>query len=141
MSIVNLAQHIKIKYLGAGFVFVTPQKELLLLQKENGKYTFPGGHREEGEYSPLETAQRECREELGTMPAGELVGKLKIIKQGETQPIYSFFMMINHSFKPALSWEHTDYKWIDYKKVKPPKLTSVFESCWGLYDKFITELA
>ena len=136
----NFAEYIKIKYLGAGFVFVTPQKEILLLQKENGKYTFPGGHREEDEYSPLETAQRECREELGLMPEGKLVGKLKITKEGEKQPVYSFFMTIPHSFMPTLSSEHKDYAWVQYKKVKPDKLTSVFKPYWGLYKKFLKEL-
>jgi 8-oxo-dGTP pyrophosphatase MutT (NUDIX family) len=136
----SFAEFIKIKYIGAGIVFVTPQKEILLLQKENGKYTFPGGHREEDEYSPLETAQRECIEEIGLMPEGDLVGKLKITKEGEKQPVYSFFMVVRDSFMPTLSWEHIDYKWINYKKVKPERLTSVFKSYWGLYKKFITEL-
>jgi 8-oxo-dGTP pyrophosphatase MutT (NUDIX family) len=136
----SFAEFIKIKYIGAGIVFVTPQKEILLLQKENGKYTFPGGHREEDEYSPLETAQRECLEEIGLMPEGDLVGKLKITKEGEKQPVYSFFMVVRDSFMPTLSWEHIDYKWINYKKVKSEKLTSVFKSYWDLYKKFITEL-
>ena len=136
----SFAEFIKIKYIGAGIVFVTPQKEILLLQKENGKYTFPGGHREEDEYSPLETAQRECIEEIGLMPEGDLVGKLKITKEGEKQPVYSFFMVVRDSFMPTLSWEHIDYKWINYKKVKTEKLTSVFKSYWDLYKKFITEL-
>ena len=136
----SFAEFIKIKYIGAGIVFVTPQKEILLLQKENGKYTFPGGHREEDEYSPLETAQRECVEEIGLMPEGDLVGKLKITKEGEKQPVYSFFMVVRDSFMPTLSWEHIDYKWINYKKVKTEKLTSVFKSYWDLYKKFITEL-
>ena len=136
----SFAEFVKIKYIGAGIVFVTPQKEVLLLQKENGKYTFPGGHREEDEYSPLETAQRECVEEIGLMPEGDLVGKLKITKEGEKQPVYSFFMVVRDSFMPTLSWEHIDYKWINYKKVKSEKLTSVFKSYWDLYKKFITEL-
>ena len=136
----SFAEFVKIKYIGAGIVFVTPQKEVLLLQKENGKYTFPGGHREEDEYSPLETAQRECVEEIGLMPEGDLVGKLKITKEGEKQPVYSFFMVVRDSFMPTLSWEHIDYKWINYKKVKTEKLTSVFKSYWDLYKKFITEL-
>ena len=136
----SFAEFIKIKYTGAGIVFVTPQKEILLLQKENGKYTFPGGHREEDEYLPLETAQRECVEEIGLMPEGDLVGKLKITKEGEKQPVYSFFMVVRDSFMPTLSWEHIDYKWINYKKVKPEKLTLVFKSYWDLYKKFIAEL-
>jgi 8-oxo-dGTP pyrophosphatase MutT (NUDIX family) len=136
----NFAEFIKIKYLGAGIVFITPKKEVLLLQKENSKWTFPGGHREEGEYSPLETAYRECQEELGLVPDGELVGKLKITKDGEKQSIYSFFMFVKDSFMPTLSWEHKDYKWVNYKKLKEENLTSVFKPYWKLYKKVISKL-
>lgn len=136
----NFAEFVKIKYLGAGIVFVTPKKEILLLQKDNGKWTFPGGHREVDEFSPLDTAYRECREEIGLVPDGKLVGKLKLTKEGEKQPVYSFFMVIKDSFMPTLSWEHKDYKWVDYKKVKPEKLTTVFKSYWDLYKKFIKDL-
>ena len=136
----NFTDFVKIKYLGAGIVFVTPKKEILLLQKENGNWTFPGGHREPEECSPLETAQRECEEELGLLPDGKLVGKLKLTKEGQKQPVYSFFMTVKDSFMPTLSWEHRDYKWIQYKKVKPDKLTSVFRPYWDLYKKFIKEL-
>jgi 8-oxo-dGTP pyrophosphatase MutT (NUDIX family) len=136
----NFAEFIKIKYLGAGIVFITPKKEVLLLQKDNGKWTFPGGHREDGEYSPLDTAYRECKEEIGLVPNGELVGKLKITKEGEEQPIYSYFMFIKDSFMPTLSWEHKDYKWVDYKKLKEENLTSVFKPYWKLYKKVISKL-
>jgi 8-oxo-dGTP pyrophosphatase MutT (NUDIX family) len=136
----NFAEFVKIKYLGAGIVFVTPQKEILLLQKENGKWTFPGGHREDGEYSPLETAERECKEELGLMPEGKYVGKLKLTKEGEKHPVYSFFMTIRDSFMPTISWEHKDYLWINYTDVDSERLTSVFRPYWDLYKKFITDL-
>ena len=136
----NFAEFIKIKYLGAGIVFITPEKEILLLQKENSKWTFPGGHREEGEFSPLDTAYRECQEELGVVPDGDIVGKLKLTKEGEKQPIYSFFMFIESSFTPTLYWEHKDYKWVNYKKLKEENLTSVFKQYWKLYKKFISKL-
>lgn len=136
----NFADFIKIKYLGAGFVFITPKKEILLLQKDNEKWTFPGGHREKNEYSPLDTAQRECQEELGFMPDGELVGKLKLTKASENLPIYSFFMFVRDSFMPTLSWEHKDYKWVNYRKLKEEKLTSVFKPYWKIYKKFISKL-
>lgn len=136
----NFTDFIKIKYLGAGIVFITPKKEILVLQKDNGKWTFPGGHREEGEYSPLDTAFRECQEEIGLIPDGELVGKMKLTKEGEKQHIYSFFMFVKDSFMPTLSQEHKDYKWIDYRKLKEDKLTSVFKPYWKLYKKVISKL-
>ena len=140
MMNLNFAEYIRIKYIGAGIVFVTPKKEILLLQKENGYWTFPGGHREENEYSPLDTAERECIEELGLMPDGEFVGKLKLTKEGEKYPVYSYFMMIRDSFMPTLSSEHKDYKWVNYKKLKEDKLTSVFRPYWNIYKKFISKL-
>lgn len=136
----NFTEYIKIKYLGAGIVFITPKKEILLLQKENGNWTFPGGHREKEEYSPLDTAERECIEEIGLMPKGKFVGKLKLTKKGEDQPIYSFFMFVKQSFVPILSHEHKDYKWFNYKKLKEDKLTSVFKPYWKIYKKFISKL-
>ena len=136
----NFAEYISTKYLGAGIVFITPKKEILLLQKENGNWTFPGGHREKDEYSPLDTAERECREEIGLMPDGEFVGKLKLTKAGENLPVYSFFMMVKDSFMPTLSPEHKDYKWTDYRKLKEEKLTSVFKPYWKIYKKFISKL-
>ena len=136
----NFAEFVKIKYLGAGIVFVTPKKEVLLLQKDNGRWTFPGGHREEGEYAPLDTAYRECKEELGLVPDGEIVGKIKITKESEKQPVYSFFMLVKDSFMPTLSFEHKDYKWVECKKLKEDSLTSVFKPYWKLYKKFISKL-
>lgn len=136
----NFAEFVKIKYLGAGIVFITPKKEILLLQKDNGKWTFPGGHREDNEFSPLDTAERECKEELGLMPEGEFVGKLKLTKEDEDLPVYSYFMFIKDSFMPTLSPEHKDYKWVNYRKVKEDNLTSVFKPYWNIYKKFITKL-
>lgn len=136
----NFAKFIKHEYIGAGVVFITPQKEILLLQKSNNKWTFPGGHRELNEFIPLETAERECKEELGLMPEGKYVGKLKITKQGEEHPVYSFFMTVRDSFMPTISSEHKDYRWVDYKDIESSRLTSVFKPYWDLYKRFITDL-
>lgn len=132
-------EFVKEDYVGAGIVFVTPDKKVLLLQKENGKWTFPGGHREPNE-EPYQTAQRECFEELGMNPDGEILGKLKITKDEVKKPVYSFFKQINKEFKPNLSFEHKDYCWIDYKKLKPEKLTKVFQPYWELYKRFIKSI-
>jgi len=131
-------EYIKDDYIGAGIVFVTPDKKILLLKKENGKWTFPGGHREPGE-EPLQTAQRECFEELGMNPDGEIVGKLKITKDEVQKPVYSFFKIVEE-FIPTLSWEHKDYDWVDYKKVKSTNLTKVFHPYWEIYKRFLKKL-
>lgn len=132
-------EYIKDDYVGAGIVFVTPDKKVLLLKKENGKYTFPGGHSEPGE-EPLQTAQRECFEELGMNPDGEMVGKLKIIKDEVKRPVYSFFKKVEKEFVPNLSFEHKDYAWMYYKDVKLVTLTKVFHPYWELYYRFIKSL-
>lgn len=132
-------EFVKEDYVGAGIVFVTPDKKILLLQKENDKWTFPGGHREPNE-EPWQTAQRECFEELGMNPDGEVLGKLKITKEEVKRPVYSFFKAVDKEFKPKLSWEHKDYTWVNYKKLKPEKLTKVFQSCWELYKRFIKSI-
>lgn len=138
MSTRNFADYIKLKYIGAGIIFLTPKSEILLLQKENKKWTFPGGHRQDKEFSPLDTAERECKEELGLMPAGKIIGKLKFIRRNEELPIYSFLMTVKNSFIPHLSNEHIDYKWINYKKVKPENLSCAFKNYWDIYKKFIS---
>lgn len=123
-------------YIGAGIVFVAPGKKILLLKKDNEKWTFPGGHREPNE-EPWQTAQRECFEELGMNPDGEILGKLKITKEEVKKPVYSFFKSVNKEFKPILSSEHKDYAWIDFKKVKQQDLTKVFQPYWDLYKNFL----
>lgn len=125
-------------YVGAGFVFITPDKKVLLLKKENGKWTFPGGHREEGE-TPLDTAKRESIEEIGLMPAGEITTKIVITKQEVKKPVYSFFMRVKEPFVPTLSFEHKDYKWISVLQIDKKKLTNVFQPFWSLYKKIVTE--
>lgn len=129
-------EYMKEDYIGAGIVFVTSDKKILLLKKDNGKWTFPGGHREPNE-EPWQTAQRECFEELGMNPDGEILGNLKITKEEVKKPVYSFFKKINKEFKPTLSFEHKDYAWVDFKKVKQQDLTKVFQPYWDLYKNFL----
>lgn len=123
-------------YVGAGIIFVTSKKEILILQKENGRWTFPGGHREPGE-KPIETAYRECKEELGGFPNNKIIGKIKNIKEEVKKPVYSFFMLVDEPFTPTLSWEHKGFKWINYKDINPEDLTKVFRPYWELYKYFI----
>jgi 8-oxo-dGTP pyrophosphatase MutT (NUDIX family) len=132
----KFSEFIKNDYIGAGIVFVTQNKKILLLKKENGKWTFPGGHKEPNE-EPYQTAQRECFEELGCVPDGVIVGRLKIIKEESNKPVYSFFKKIKKEFEPTLSVEHKDYTWINYKKINPQTITKVFQPHWNLYKKFI----
>lgn len=129
-------EYLKKDFHGAGIIYFTPDKKVLLLKKENGKWTFPGGHREPNE-EPLQTAQRESFEELGVAPEGEMCGKIKIIKDEIQKTVYSFFKRVEEEFVPKLSFEHKDYIWLKYKDINPKLLTKVFQPYWNVYKKIL----
>ena len=109
-------------YEGAGFVFVTPDDKILMLQKPNQKWSLVGGHREKGE-TPLQTAQRESKEEIGFLPKGEIIDFIKY-KRTETNTWgFSFVMRVKESFRVSLSNEHVDFKWIDKNHLENYKIS------------------
>jgi|688.fasta_scaffold922786_1 8-oxo-dGTP pyrophosphatase MutT (NUDIX family) len=107
---------------GAGFIFLTTSNKVLLLQKPNKNWTFPGGHAELYE-EPKETAMRECMEEIGVIPKGEILGYFKYIKPDTKGKCFSFLMKIKKEFIPILSSEHIDYRWIQIAELKKIKLS------------------
>lgn len=104
-------------YEGAGFIFLTVDNKILLLQKLNKKWTFPGGHAELYE-EPKETATREAIEELGIVPKGKIVGYFKYIKPDTKGKCFSFLMKIQKEFTPKLSNEHLSFKWVSLSKIQ-----------------------
>jgi len=128
----NFKDHFNSQHLGAGIVFVDPQKNILLLQKENKKWTFPGGHAKKGE-TPLQTATRECEEELGILPFKIKVENTPLIIDKNDNLLYSFFQKVSIPFKPTLSNEHIDYKWFNIQDIKEKMLTNVFAPHWQKY--------
>jgi 8-oxo-dGTP pyrophosphatase MutT (NUDIX family) len=121
------------QHIGAGIVFLTSNYKTLLLQKENKKWSFPGGHAERHE-TPLQTARRECIEEIGYMPKGKYLGSIKFRKKNKF--VHSFFILVDAPFVPVLSREHIEYKWQDIRKISTKQLTSVFSSNWSIYPVF-----
>ena len=101
------------RFSGAGIIFFDGQ-EVLMLKKQNGKWSFPGGKPIQGE-TPMQTAKRETKEEAGTHH-GNLVKEIKLTNDDRT--FYSFIHKINEKFTPTLSEEHKSYKWINYKKLR-----------------------
>lgn len=135
----NFKEYYKTPYIGAGIVFVTSKNKILLLQKKNKKWTFPGGHAIEGE-TPKQTAKRECIEELGDIVSGLKITCKPLVIDKKEKPLYSFFLRIDKPFKPKLSNEHIDYKWFVCNKIKPEILTSVFKPFWEIYKEKILNL-
>lgn len=107
----------EIAYEGAGFIYLTKKNTVLILQKPNKKWTFPGGHATIFE-EPQETAMRESMEELGLVPEGKIIGYLEYIKPDTKGKCFSFIMKIKKEFKPKLSSEHHDFKWVSVSKLK-----------------------
>lgn len=124
-------------HIGAGIVFISPKKKILLLQKQNGKWTFPGGHSEIGE-TPEDTAIRECKEETNKdLFHGQLKDSLSFLRKDETKPVYSF-IVYSEKFKPKLSFEHKSYEWFKIDKISSSMLTGAFAPYWkNLYLPFI----
>lgn len=112
---------------GAGIVFIcSDTNSILLLQRseavtEPGTWGVPGGSAE-GMEKPIETAVREAREELGSLPqkarlVDELVNK---DNQGE---YYIFIMEISDNEKTnfttniKLNNESSQFKWFKLNKI------------------------
>ena len=98
----------------AGIVFCTPEGKALFLKRSDagdhpGEWCLPGGHAEDGE-SPLETARRECIEEIGDCPEGylDLLGSMT---SDEGVEFSTFRQLVNDEFEPELNHEHTEYVW------------------------------
>ncbi len=102
---------------GAGFIYLSDNNTVLLLQKPNKKWTFPGGHAELYE-EPLETAMRESIEELGISPKGKILEYFKYIKPDTKNQCYSFLMKVQKEFKPKISSEHIKFQWCSITALK-----------------------
>lgn len=122
-------QYMDTDFLGAGVVFRTKDNKILMLQKTNDKWSFPGGHREIGE-TPIQTAKRECMEELGQLPNGVVSNAIPYIKSEDKKHCYSFIMDIDEEFEPFLSFEHKNYKWVNPKKVDSMNLSGAVKDLW-----------
>ena len=116
-------------YVGAGIVFHTKNNKVLMLQKLNGKWSFPGGHREKGE-TPIHTAKREAIEETGPLPEGVITNSIPYIKSENKSNCYSFIMDIEKEFEPVLSDEHKNYQWVEPKDIDNLSLAGAVKDLW-----------
>lgn len=106
----------------AGIMFVAPGPRVLLLQRSaegdaEGLWAFPGGRIEDGE-TPEDAARRECREEIGACPDGDLVEWTRRARDGVDYITYA--MRVPEEFVPALNEEHTGHAWISLQGAVVP---------------------
>jgi len=108
----------------AGILFITPDKRSLFLKRSEygnfpGFYDLPGGKREDGETLP-EAAIRECAEEVGFRPSGELfeISRRINTQEGDDQnptktvDYTTYVQEIDEEFTPPrLDEEHLSFKW------------------------------
>jgi 8-oxo-dGTP pyrophosphatase MutT (NUDIX family) len=115
------------QFSGAGIVFYDGER-ILLLKKANRKWGFVGGKPIEEE-TPLKTAMREAKEEIGTIH-GVNKKELKISLRGNTY--YTYIFKVEKAFEDiTLSDEHIDYSWVKLDNLDKIKLSKAFQACMG----------
>ncbi len=97
----------------AGVIFLTTDKKALFLQRSSegdcaGLWAWPGGKIEENE-TPEEAVERECIEELGQFPKGNLKLHARCTKGYVDYTTY--LMVVGKEFTPVLNGEHTAFVW------------------------------
>lgn len=112
---------------GAGILFRTPTRVLLLHRSrsvnEPNTWGAAGGAVEAGE-NTLQSALRECVEELGSVPSHKIVGKY-VYKDGDFK-YTTFIAMVDEdavtSWRIRLNWENQGWEWIENGEAKSHRL-------------------
>jgi 8-oxo-dGTP pyrophosphatase MutT (NUDIX family) len=102
---------------GIWFYSLDTQRCLYLMRSDSrnpNSWGLPGGKCEAGE-ALLDTINRECCEELGSMPT---YAKLAPIEQFTSADgifcYHTFFCCVEKEFVPVLNHEHRGYSWVDF---------------------------
>ncbi len=113
-DIYNILVESKIgSFSGAGVIFFDG-KCILMLENFNKRWALPGGKPYPDE-SPLDTARRECIEEVGSCP-GNLIDNIRFVNRGRV--FYSYISIVKEQFDVTLSEEHKNYKWVELNNIK-----------------------
>lgn len=101
---------------GVWFYSTQTHRYLYLMRddpKHPGAWGLPGGKIEPGE-TIMDAIQRECREELGSMPEYIKLAPLEKFTTADAGFAYhTFFCSLAKEFVPTLNEEHIGYAWID----------------------------
>jgi len=100
---------------GVWFYAVATGRYLYLMRndpKHPGAWGLPGGRIEAGE-TLIQTIERECQEELGSMPEYlRLIPLEKFTTADHVFAYHTFFCIVKEEFVPVLNHEHQGYAWI-----------------------------
>ena len=111
-------------FTGAGIIFISKDKKMLVLKKPNSVWCLPGG-KPEGEETPDQTAIRETYEETGIY-VKRVSSPLTLRYKDKTY--FSFIHILQSEQDVILSDEHKDYKWISLKNISKIKLIPPFKN-------------
>ena len=104
------------KAVGVWFRSVDTGRYLYLLRndiKHPGAWGLPGGKIETGE-TLLGGMERECMEELGSMPDYlRLIPLEKFTSTDNAFEYHTWVCIVDHEFVPVLNHEHLGYAWLD----------------------------
>lgn len=107
--------HKLINAVGVCFFCSTTHRYLYLLRSDPRSpetWGLAGGRVEHGE-SLLQAIERECREEIGEMPAYQRLVPIEKFTSADNRFAYhTFYCSVEHEFVPVLNDEHHGYAWI-----------------------------
>ena len=101
-------------YAGAGFIIITPDFRVLLVQDaKTKKWGFPKGHREDEDTDDLQTAIREVQEETGIQPTSYVVENSPFrITKGSSSYIFRYAIMNQQSGNIQNCKEISRIQWV-----------------------------
>lgn len=94
----------------AGIMYIE-DNSVLLLKRLDGSWAFPGGKIEQGEKA-IDAARRESGEEVGFVPAHDLLWEIDYSNNGRVQ--FTTYCC-RTGFEPILNTdEHSEFRWFDF---------------------------